>query len=248
MKSLSDNTEYPDFCLLASADDHLFRSFRRNKVYTKILEHVTPEQGAGYLALIKENSGITKEDLINLSDNDRFGNPERFQYDDLVISPSTLRYIKVLTDLQNMFGDLRKLKICEIGVGYGGQCRVLSSSGYVGEYTLVDIRQALLLARKYLESYILLPELHYLTMDELPGDNYDLVISNYAFTELPGNLQRVYLEKVISRSEHGYITYNDIVPEYYKSIKKDELLKIIPGSRIFDEIPLTHEKNCIIAW
>ena len=85
-------------------------------------------------------------------------------------------------------------------------------------------------------------------MNELEVKQYDLVISNYAFTELTREIQDVYLKKIILNSKKGYITYNDISPESFKSYKKEELLKIIPNSRIIDEKPLTHERNCIIIW
>ena len=87
-----------------------------------------------------------------------------------------------------------------------------------------------------------------MTMNELEKNNYDLVISNYAFTELPRHIQEIYLEKVILNSRRGYIIYNDINPAEFKSYKKEELLKVIPGSRIIDEVPLTHPNNCVIVW
>ena len=39
------------------------------------------------------------------------------------ISPNTLKYIKVLMDLKKHWKTLDNMEICEIGVGYGGQCR-----------------------------------------------------------------------------------------------------------------------------
>ena len=68
-------------------------------------------------------------------------------------------------------------------------------------------------------------------MNELDIDNYDIVISNYAFTELPRSIQDIYLKKVILNSSNGYITYNEIVPEYFNTYKRDELLKIIPAQK-----------------
>jgi N-acetyl-gamma-glutamylphosphate reductase len=75
-----------------------------------------------------------------------------------------------------------------------------------------------------------------------------LVISNYAFSELPRSIQDVYLKKIILNSKSGYITYNEISPSYFKSYKSEELVKIIPNARIIDEKPLTNKNNCIIIW
>ncbi len=85
-------------------------------------------------------------------------------------------------------------------------------------------------------------------MNELIQKDYDLVISNYAFTELPRPVQDIYLQKVILNSKRGYITYNEITPIEFKSYTSDELVAMIPGSKVFKEVPLTHPKNCIIVW
>jgi len=85
-------------------------------------------------------------------------------------------------------------------------------------------------------------------MNELEKRDYDLVISNYAFSESKKELQDVYLEKVILGSKRGYITYNEITRLELNSYEKDELVKIIPHSKIIEENPLTHPKNCIIIW
>ncbi len=61
-------------------------------------------------------------------------------------------------------------------------------------------------------------------------------------------IQDIYLKKIILNSKKGYITYNEVTREYFKSYKTEELLAIIPNSHIIEELPLTHEKNCIIVW
>ena len=107
-------------------------------------------------------------------------------------SPSTLRYIKVLGDLISLFKQLGDSKICEIGVGYGCQCRIINSVTSPSEYTLVDIKPALMLTQCYLDNYIMNSVLKYKTMNELESQNYDVIISNYAFTELPRNTGYIF--------------------------------------------------------
>jgi len=67
--------------------------------------------------------------------NDHVGDPERYLYDKLLISPSTLRYCKVFSDLVNLFTSLDGYSICEIGGGYGGQCRIIDAGSPLNEYT-----------------------------------------------------------------------------------------------------------------
>ena len=246
--SLSDNQIYPQACLDAANNYRFFNQFRQNPIYNEILEHVTEKEGAAYLELIAQDPVLLGE-MEKFRQNDLHGTPRVFQYPNIgTISPSTLRYVKVLSDLKNLFRNLDGLNICEIGVGYGGQCRVINAQYVPALYRLVDIKPALLLAQRFLDNYAVKSTFSYMTMNELEKNNYDLVISNYAFTELPRPIQEIYLEKVIFNSRRGYITYNDINPTEFKSYKKEELLKVIPGSRIIGEVPLTHPNNCVIVW
>jgi putative sugar O-methyltransferase len=247
--SLSDNMVYPDFCAKASIDSILFSNFRKNSVYQQILEHVSEKQGKLYLEEIKKYNADLLNSLNTFKLNDEWGNPDVSEYPEIgVISPTTLRYIKVLSDLKKLFHNLDNLDICEIGVGYGGQCRIINGIFKPSKYTLVDIKPALMLAQRYLDNYILHSVMIYKTMNELIAQKYDLVISNYAFTELTRSVQDVYLQKIILNSKRGYITYNDINPASFQSYKKEDLLKIIPNSRILEEVPLTHPNNCILIW
>jgi putative sugar O-methyltransferase len=242
--------EYPDFCLKASNDMLVFSNFRQNKIYRQILEHVNTKTGQLYFDEIVKTRKSLLDDIDKIKENDLYGNPDLYEYSGIgKICPSTLRYAKVLADLLNSFNSLDKFKIAEIGVGYGGQCRAINSIAKPKEYTLIDIKPALLLAQCYLDGYVLSSTIKYKTMNELEKkDYYDLVISNYAFTELRREIQDVYLERVILNSKCGYITYNEITPEYFKTYKKNELISIIPNSYIIEEMPLTHPKNCIIIW
>ena len=246
--SISDNQVYPQVCLQATYDYNAFNNFRRQPIYNEILDHTSEEQGKEYLEEISSDPEIL-EAINNFKANDEYGNPHVYEYPEVgTISPATLRYIKVLADLKGHFTSLNDLNICEIGIGYGGQCRVINGFYGASTYTLVDIQPALGLTQRYLDNYIIHSVLTYRTMNELSIANYDLVISNYAFTELPRVIQDVYLNKVILNSKRGYITYNQITPHGFQSYSKDELIEIIPGSRILQEKPLTSPHNCIIVW
>ncbi len=246
--SLSDNQAYPQVCIQASNDYRIFNNFRNHPIYNQILEHVSEEQGSEYLQLISKDAEI----LASINDfrpNDNYGGPIMYEYPEIgMISPSTLRYIKVLVDLKDYFQTADNLNICEIGIGYGGQCRVINAFYKPATYCLVDIQPALSLAQRFLDNYILHSTLAYKTMNELGQRKYDLVLSNYAFTELPRTIQDIYLSKVVLNSKRGYITYNEITPMEFNSYKSDELVAMIPGAKILREEPLTHPKNCIIVW
>jgi hypothetical protein len=246
--SLSDNQKYPDFCYRASLNSKTFNRFRRSRIYQEILERSTYTDGKKYIEEINKLPDLWKS-LEQFKANDDWGSPALYDYPLTgKISPSTLLYIKVYGDLVKLFGSLNSLNIVEIGVGYGGQCRIINAASAPSGYTLLDIKPALMLAQTYLDKYPLKSTVSFKVMNELEAKDFDLVISNYAFTELPRSIQQPYLDKVILKSKRGYITFNDINPANFNSYKLDELLSIIPGSKVIPEVPLTHKNNCIIVW
>jgi len=248
-KSISDNNAYPEFCIKASLSSKIFSNFRRNIVYREVLEHVSFEQGNLYLSEIKKDNPWLLKEINRFRENDKYGNPRMFNYSDIGnFSPTTIRYIKVASDLINLFGNLDNEKICEIGVGYGGQCSIINCIAKPCSYTLIDLKSALMLAQTYLDNFALHSVLFYRTMNEIEEKEFDLVISNYAFTEISRGIQDIYLKRVILKAKRGYITYNEITPSSFNSYKRDELLRLIPNSRVIEEKPLTHSKNCIIVW
>ena len=246
--SISDDQAYPQVCIRASNDYRRFNRFRRNPIYNTILEHVNLEHGNLYYQAISKDA-----DLMGAIDkfkmNDGYGHPRLYEFGCIgKISPTTLRYIKVLADLKNQFRTLDNLNICEIGCGYGGQCRVINAYFKPAFYCLVDLQPALSLTQRYLDNFVLHSVLTYRTLNELEYKEYDLVISNYAFSELRRDLQTAYLNKAILKSKRGYITYNDIAPGEFNSYTLAELKALIPGARVLNEEPLTHARNRLIVW
>lgn len=234
---------------MASESELIFSQFRRDERYKLILEHVDKVMGQKYLDFVIKNDIQLLDYISVFQKNDIIGNPEVFDYENIgSISPTTLRYIKVLSDLRKYFGSLNRLNIYEIGVGYGGQCRIINSLYSPSIYTLVDLDSVLNLSKKFLEKFSLNTTLTYSNMNDLNVDSIDLLISNYAFSELRKNIQDFYIDKIISKSKHGYITFNEINPKYFNSYSSTELLEIIPKSFVVPEEPLTGSKNCIIIW
>lgn len=247
--SISDGGFYPLFCQLASSDDGVFNRFRRSLIYREILEHVDEQQGLSYLTEI-EQAGSMLSQLEPLLHHDTIGQPNRFYYEPYgYISPTTLRYCKVAADLEVLFGTLEGMNVAEIGVGYGGQCRVVSSAWSLARYELFDIPEVLSLARRFLATAGV--DLSIIGgsdgRDPQAGD-WDLVISNYAFSELRREVQEMYLERVIQGSRRGYLTYNHISPAEWGSLGAQEFADRIPGAQILPEKPLTASANVIVAW
>jgi hypothetical protein len=249
--SVTDRTEYVDFCARAAADQSVFASFRQEPVYIAMLEHVTVDQGADYLRIIeRDNPSLLNERLEVFRANDRLGSPTTYEYPRIGhISPVTLRYLKVVSDIQRLFGDLHGKRIVEVGVGYGGQARLLMEQWSVQSYTLIDLMQVLQLARRYIGALGTYPSAKFVPPAKVRATDYDLFISNYAFSELRRGIQLTYAKSLIATSRRGYLTCNFISEAHgLDSLSRAELLGLHPGAHWMEEEPLTFEGNAILIW
>lgn len=243
---------YAEVCKIASENNDVFSCFKRIKEYHEILEHLSPEQGHLYLRFIEENYEYLTKNMSQFSNLDRVGNPMHIsetRYGQ--ISPTTLRYIKVLGDLNSNFEQLGSMKIAEIGAGYGGQAKIILDHAPGARYTCFDLPEVCQLIQRYLKPN----GYNVSTISSFSGsENYDLCISNYAFSELNRSLQDEYIENVISRSIHGYITMNFISHLFgVESYGLDEFIERLQSfgfkPRVMPETPETFQnQNKIVVW
>ena len=189
--------------------------------------------------------------------SDSIGNPFIADYTfgdwKIIGSPSTLRYIKVLVDIIALF-DVNKIKtVTEIGVGYGGQCRVLMNALPFERYNLIDLPEVLALTERFLTALNQTGDIRYLDGTHLYHDApCDFFISDYAFSELAKPVQDMYIEKILSKSKAGYVTWDgDFFAGYdlYSGYTLDEFVAKIPGAKIFPEYPeTTSPDNRLVVW
>lgn len=256
--SVSDREDYRRICRLACKYDSFFKMFKGHEYYRRILEHVSEEQGQAYLDIIREEGEDLLEYFPKFRENDKYGGPITFTYDVGEFSPTTLRYIKVLMDLKNIFGDLNNLNIIEIGGGYGGQCKIISDVFSYQSYVIVDLDVVLALTQKYLTK-LNVKNVKCLDPNDLSDDKmYDLVISNYAFSECIRSVQDDYIDKILNRSRRGYITYNYDIgskviyhPASTSPYNKEEITQILSKNyhvHIIDERPNFNSVNFSIIW
>jgi len=243
--------DYLLICKLAVDHDDIFKVFKRAKDYRVVLEHSSEKQGQLYLNIIKKEESLLKYFSI-FKENDKFGCPLKYNYDIGIFSPTTLRYIKVLMDLKIFFKDLNDLNIIEIGVGYGGQCKIISDVFKPASYSMVDLYLVLQLAKKYLSNFNV-QNVIYLTPQQINNKkSYDLVISNYAFSEIEKSLQDDYIQNILAFSKRGYLTCNyDGISAPDSPYNKEELFRILSrwhSVEITDEEPKTGQNNFIIKW
>jgi hypothetical protein len=232
----------------ANSDEQVFARFRRNREFRQILEHVSKRQGKKYLSLI-DNKYKSQTIIQFLKRQSQIGRPFTCRYPKIgQVSPTSLRYLKVFSDLEGLFGSLDELAIGEIGVGFGGQASLIATLAKVSKYHVFDLPEVLSLNQRFFHSLNLNDRFNFHDGRDPIQQSLDLVISNYAFSELTRPVQKMYLENVILNSKRGYVTWNDIAYKNFQSFSLKELFDMIPNSRIIEENPLTWPGNVIIVW
>lgn len=194
-------------------DNELFNNFKQDSRYTAVLEHVSKEESELYISEMKLRTIVTDDVLESVKENDKYGSPTLVDYEQFgKVSPSTIRYLKNSLDIVNQFGqDFSGGNILEIGGGYGGLCKVLSSFVEFDNYYLVDLPEASRFSKKYLDHFDSIKnKITYMNTDNIsPVDNLDLVISNYAFSECTRKFQKIYYDSFIKNAKRFYMVYNN---------------------------------------
>lgn len=252
MNSISNTDRYKLACLKAVENEENFSTFKRNPDYTEILEHVTQIQGEIYLDYIRQNSTEIFEMIPVFKSNDIYGGAKKFNFNNIGdISPTTLRYIKVLCDIKDKIGNIKGKKIVEIGAGYGGQCLILKKFFGQMDYSIIDLDESSSLCLKYLKKNGI--DVNIIDMQNLDSLNeeFDLVISNYAYSELDKELQDLYYKYLIQKTKNGYFTFN-FISEYWHidSYSEKEIFTKFSEKKfeILEENPKTFENNIILFW
>ena len=243
----NDKFNYVEACSMAVNDDNVYHFFKQNPLYTPILEHVHGELALAYYNILMPEY----RELIPLAGkiNDSVGGPLLTNTPSGMVSGTTLRYLKVLQELDALGflgGD-----IIEIGAGYGGQARIIlklaKNRESINSYTSVDLPSPSLLQAKYNSD---ITKFSSISFDSLKTLYSEVIISNYSFSELASSTQEVYLEKVILNAKHGYITYN---PGAGVELSYQELFQKLKNKQIktMPDFPMQNfrgERHLVITW
>jgi hypothetical protein len=252
-------TAYRAACAEAAQQAPREWTFKSDPRYTAILEHVTREQGEGYLQVLQEEfpalwprARAVLERLAPL--NDGLGKPKLADFPSiqLVCSPTNLRYLYHALRVWQHAEDLglRDVAFVELGGGYGGLALYVRAlqpffTPRLLRYTLVDLPEACALQNAYLQCVQVAA--HSVPMGVLHPRGYDyeprFVISCYAFSEFDPETRRWYEERLFPHCQHGIMIWNGEAangPPLYPFV--DAPLTVEP------ERPLTGPGNKVVLW
>jgi len=242
---------YTEVCEQAVKKDETFQVFKRIPAYNAILEHVSYDLGRKYLDNVRDNNPSLLGSLdMFIRRNDFLGSPKKARYPEyssLNMSPTTARYIKVLSDLELIFGSLDGFNIVEIGGGYGGLATVINTKYELNCYYDVDLPQACKLFKKYciandITNIKTIPPSE--VRDTFVNLGIDLVISNYALSECDISTQESYCEDILDSSKRGYITYNSSKEKAMHMMRRFKNY----NNFLVHETDLCHKGHPIMVW
>lgn len=257
LTSISDYPGYTEFCRRAAEDDACFAGFREDPIYSAVVTSELRNQGRDYFELLQAR-GFDPGFFDTVRAHDRIGGARLASFGSAgALAPQTMRYVKVLSDLELLFDALEGASIVEIGGGFGGQCAAIAKRFRFARYTIVDLREPLLLARRYLEA-LEIPNVDYAVLEELPiNARYDLVISCYGVSELARAVQVLHLQRVLLRAQAGYLLWNNEGMRPHRAWQEkffgsemlycDEILPLLPDARLAEETWLALEDRLLEA-
>ena len=229
--------DYLNFCKKASEDVSLFTNFRSHNDYGVILEGGEKRIGLGALKYLKRLGGYDwfKNNFSEIIKNDLYGNPILHSFNKSInCSSSTLQYSH---DLYNCILLLNKntnlpLTIVEVGGGFGGFARLVLSLLNVEKYYLIDQKEPLALAKKYLDNFPRISKkVIYIEANEIfkiysTINDIDLFVASASIAELDFNTQKFYFENFIQKSLFSYLIYNTVHLEGFKDFLNSCLTKL----------------------
>lgn len=250
------DSKYLDLCVNAATNPIIFENFRNLPDYKNILEHVDKDLALKYFKNIKEISSLSDKEIFRICNKlSKVGNPELVQIinNQDPVSTTSLRYLNVALQIKNEFEQNNFHKVIEIGPGYGGQSIILEEFFNIDHYSFIDLPQV----NKLIKTFVNANSVKFthntgVLEDNFRNEKFDLVISNYAFSELNRNLQIKAIKDIINNSKFCFMINNSqsfVNNSKYRKLKfmsQKELLKNIKNSYVKDEEPATADNNYLI--
>jgi hypothetical protein len=213
LRCIYDQSVFADICRLAVADEKAFADFKRDPFYSLLYEGYSYEEGCESLRAIEQECPSLLAHLDNFRSSDLIGNPRTYDYGKYgTFSPTTLHHVQVAGMIQKKIGLQMGRRILQIGAEYGGLCKILHDLGLWDTYAIVDLPEHLALARKTLERHGI-SHVQFYTLDEVP-DAFDLVVSDVHFSEFSRPLQKMFIERILSRARAGLVL-GHVFPKHF---------------------------------
>jgi len=234
MRCIYDQSVFADACLQAVSDEGKFASFKRDPFYSLLYQGYSYEEGWASLHTIEKDYPWLITELDRFRTSDLIGTPQVYDYGKYgAFSPTTLHYVQLAGMIQEKMGKKSCGHIIQIGAGYGGLCKILHDLSLWTSYTIVDLPEHVMLARKVLEKEGI-THVQFYTFDEFSSSGqYDFVVSDLSFSEFSRPLQKTMLERIVAHGRAGLIL-GHVFPKHFgvEPFTPDELSSYVEKKKI----------------
>ena len=215
-------TKYHEYVKNIISDGNI-TNFKSNNIYKDMLEHVNFDLGKEYYRYILNTNVITLNNIKEFVQlNDKFGNPDIYDYENLKCSPSSLRYIfhsyLILSYMKKL--NKNEINIVEIGGGYGGLCLAIIFFSdifniKINNYHIIDLTYVIELQKMYLSQHNInnINNITYHNFETFGRNIMDtelFLISNYCFSEINEINQKKYIDNLFNKLTNGFMCWNAI--------------------------------------
>lgn len=208
------------------------KDFRRDPYICTVIENSTQAGAMVDIEYINKNYRYLWNYVEKYRTSDKVGNPDIFYFEKIGnFSPSTIRYIKALGDVEKYFCGLEGSHIAEIGPGYGGFAKIIHDKIMPNpvKYTCFDLIDCFEMQGKFLNKFNIHPTFG--RIDDLrPPNCFDLIIASCSWSELELPLRVKYIDNVISRARNGYFILNYDTEENIQLLKEK-----LPGKEFIQD-------------
>lgn len=136
-----------------------------------------------------------------------------------------------LHNIEKMVDPLQCEHILHIGAGIGSMIALLKNAGFTGRQTIVDFPEVHAVQRKYLEGVSDTDNVDFISLSEISGKEYDLMVATFSMNEMP-ILDRNRIENNMNNFKHFYIQHNESFDNIDNMIYFRQLIQRLPKFQV----------------
>jgi len=149
-------------------------------------------------------------DKLKKINKKEIGEPYSIRFNNETVCLDYLQAVFEITFIEDDF-DFQNTSIIEIGAGYGRTCHAILSNYSIDQYTIIDLKNALDVAKRYLKivldkkSYNKIAFVDIDQFDDMKSQQYDLCINIDSFSEMDEGTVRLYLKFINQQCEVFFV-------------------------------------------
>ena len=193
--------------------------------------------------------------LLTAISNRHIGKPYAIKYNNELVCLDYLQAVFEIYFISKQF-ELNNKVVLEIGAGYGRTCHALLCNYDVSAYYIVDINNALTLAKRYLSKVLhkkLFKKIYFISLEEfnvLDKIRFDLCLNIDSFSEMTSEAVYCYLSFIESHCRSLFIK-NPVGKYLDKSLDNhcegDDAVKMALNSGVLRDVINIYDNNEVLG-